>query len=66
MTSHKVTGTVLLQTSELKATVESLKAMVADLDKANRAASPTPPSDAGISVADLRAELHAFASTLGE
>jgi len=54
----------VLQTSELKATVESLKAMVADLDKANRPTSPPP--EAGISVADLRAELHAFASTLGE
>jgi hypothetical protein len=52
------------QTSELRATVESLKAMVAELDKVNRPASP--PAEVGISVADLRAELHAFASTLGE
>lgn len=44
--------------------MESLKAMVADLDRSNRAASLPP--EAGISVADLRAELHAFASTLGE
>ena len=53
-----------MQTEELRATVVSLQEMVRHLDKGKGIA--TALAEPGVSVDDLRSELHAFATTLSE